>query len=66
LRGTLDEQLADFLGTGRAAGLACPECRLPRLAQPFDQEIGMGRLARALAAFERDEPAATQRLPQTR
>jgi hypothetical protein len=63
---TLDEQLSDFLGARCAAGLARTDRRLPGMPQTFDQELGVRRFARALAAFERDEPAPAQRLPQTR
>jgi len=66
LRRALNEQSPDFLSTRRAAWLACADRRLPSLAQRVDQEPSMSRLARALAAFESDEPAAAQRLPQTR
>ena len=66
LRRALDQQSPDFLGTRRAAGLACADRRLPSLPQRVDQEPSMSRLARALAAFESDEPAPAQRLPQTR
>lgn len=66
LRLALHQQPADFLGTRRAAGLTSADRGLPCLLQRLDQELGVGRFACALAAFERDEPAAAQRLPQTR
>ena len=66
LRRAFDEKPADLFRPRRAAGLARLERRLPGLTQGFDQESGVGGFARALAAFEGDEAAATQRLPQTR
>jgi hypothetical protein len=66
LRIALDEEAPDLLRSRRAAGLARAQRRLPSLTQCFDQEPGLGGFAGALAALERDEAAATQRLPQTR
>jgi hypothetical protein len=61
-----DDEPADLLRPRRAAGLARAQRRLPGLLQSVDQEPGLGGFAGALAALERDEAAATQRLPQTR
>jgi hypothetical protein len=66
LRSAFDDELADLLRPRRAAGLARAQRRLPGLLQSVDQEPGLGGFAGALAALERDEAAATQRLPQTR
>jgi hypothetical protein len=66
LRIALDEQPADLLRSRRAAGLACAERRMPGLTKSLDKEAGLGGFTGALAALERDEAAAAQRLPQTR
>ena len=62
----LDEQLTDFFSARRAPGLTRAQGHLPGLAQCIDQEFGLGRFPRTLAAFERDESTPAQRLPQTR
>ena len=56
---TLDQEAADSLRTGRAAGLAGADDLQPARLKPEREALELGGLARTLAAFEGDEvPAA--------
>ena len=67
LRLALDQQFADCLGAGSAAGLARCQRRDPGAVQRLDEKAKLSGLAGALAALEGDEAAAAQCLaPQIR
>ena len=51
----IDQQLADFLGPGRAPGLAGQDDLAPLGAQGVGQHPGLGGLARPVDALEADE-----------
>jgi len=65
---SLDQQLADCLGSGGAARLAGESGRNAGALQRGDQGLGLGRFPGPLPAFQRDEFSARGqwRLPQIR
>ena len=54
----LQQQRADRLGIGAAAGLAGDDDRQPAPLERRGERVELGRLARPLPAFEADEPPA--------
>ena len=52
----IDQQAADLLGAGRTARFACRDDGDALGCKRGGQALGLGGFARALAAFERDEP----------
>ena len=66
LRRSLYEEAADFLRALGTSGLARADDGEPRSPQRIREQRSLARFPRALAALQRDEASAAQRLPQTR